>query len=91
MTNQPEPSRVVIGGIILVAIACGYYVAESTVGFYPPINHCPNQQIACPSGNIRNVIPSLVASAVAIPILLFLTICYNLCRRYRYESQDNTT
>lgn len=89
MTEHRTESRIVAGCIILVSVGVGLYVAETTVGYYPPINHCPNAEIACPSGNIKNVIPSLVASAIAILILGGLTICYGYCRAF-YEQRMPT-
>jgi len=54
----------------VVAVAGGLYVASNTVGFYGAVNHCPDAEIACPSIDLRNLLPALVGTPVAVAIIL---------------------
>lgn len=71
--DDKQPTQIDRVGRILIlvaGVAVGYWVAFGYLGLsvHPPINHCPDSDIACPSSDLRNIIPAAVAGIVAISV-----------------------
>jgi len=56
---------------------------------YGTIEHCPQQEISCPSQNIRNLIPATATTIVAAPLLFsYAYLQQAVATRFQTESEQ---